>query len=42
MSFSKEAQAVLDHISESAGIDPFTFDDQGRTPSISSGFDPIN
>lgn len=30
MSFSTEAQAVLDHISEHAGIDPFTFDDQGR------------
>lgn len=30
MNFLTEAQAVLDHISGQAGIDPFTFDDQGR------------
>ncbi|MDY0220925.1 MAG: CesT family type III secretion system chaperone [Desulfobacterium sp.] len=30
MNFSDQAQAVLDHISDQAGIDPFTFDQEGR------------
>ncbi len=30
MNFSDQAQAVLDHISDQAGIDPFTFDPEGR------------
>lgn len=30
MNFSDQAQAVLDHISDQAGIAPFTFDQEGR------------
>jgi len=30
MNFLDQAQAVLDHISDQAGIDPFSFDQEGR------------
>jgi len=30
MNFLNQAQSILDHIAEQAGIDPFKFDDEGR------------
>ncbi|MBI9089834.1 MAG: type III secretion system chaperone [Desulfobacterium sp.] len=30
MNFSDQSQAILDHIAEQAGIEPFQFDDTGR------------